>query len=727
MIPAMSDRNSFRRYDLDGAALWFHPASGTHVRCDAPATRHLRRSVPRVVMFGITNACNLACSYCSRDVGRPSTWTVESAGRFLEQLAGEGVLEVAFGGGEPFAFGGFAALLERLHATTALALNVTTNGTLLTESLLRRVGPQLGQVRLSLHDSADWRAAARRLAASPARWGANVIVDDAAVVGLPSLLTELASLGASDVSLLGYVGPDAARHPSAASLARCATIVRESPLPCRVSVCFGRRLGVDRLLADLDGSGDCGAGSDFLTVTPDRRLQACSFQDEALPFVDAADALRRWRAGRGPLSAASPRRGCARQERRERLMGPRGTTGLRVWQAFSGNNSSECHLVARFRDEADAERLLARLTGLPRTEVAPWWELFEREGVAGPYMRYEERHHTYGFEPPESVGVVGRALVAHHDYTLGHMDELAALAWREGAECRTESGGLAFAIRAGDAAEAARLAATPLAPSDSDPSEASVAAHGEFVVGVMSPDYERLAEVRERLERRAGASPLSIEALSCHAGADALHDALTRLDVSVPLRQRLLLSFRGIDSIAAAERFSRTIDDHAFVCFGANVLIDDIGRKRRIALRAHAAGAESTSLEAERVTILTWWSLPRARAGRQGAADPHPLAAVSTKGRAGLDIDRTISAVDARLRPRLRGAARQEFDFEIAHHGWSDLPRSSLTTTEPAVALPMLGALARELDLDTWHRLVEPDHLRLTIQRMLTELRGRRV
>lgn len=69
------------------------------------------------------------------------------------------------GGGEPFAFHGFAELLERLHATTALALNVTTIGTLLTPALLDRVGPLLGQVRLSLHAPIG----APRRAASPRR------------------------------------------------------------------------------------------------------------------------------------------------------------------------------------------------------------------------------------------------------------------------------------------------------------------------------------------------------------------------------------------------------------------------------------------------------------------------------------------------------------------------------------------------------------------------------
>lgn len=732
-MPASPARNTFRRYDLDGAALWFHPATGTHVRVDAPATRHLRRTAPRVVMFGITNACNLTCSYCSRDAGRPSTWTVDGAAALLEDLAAAGALEVAFGGGEPFAFRGFAELLERLHATTVLALNVTTNGTLLTPSLLERVGPLLGQVRLSLHDSADWRAAAHRLAASPARWGANVLIDDAAVAGLPDLLEELHALGASDASLLGYVGPDPARHPSAASLARCAEIVRDSPLPCRASVCFGQRLGVDRLLADLDATGDCGAGADFVTITPDRRLQACSFQDDGLPIADAADLLRRWRQQRSLLDAPSPRRGCARREWHERGAAAPCAPALRVWQAFSGNNSSECHLVARFRDVADAERLLARLTGLPRSEgswhdpdTAPWYELFTQEGIAGPDMKVDRDREGYGFEPPEELGVVGRTLVAHHGETLGHFKELTALAWREGAECRTEVGDLAFAIRAGDAAAAAELAARPLPASEALPWPGHVATHGEFVVGTLRPDFERLAEIRALLERHAGGLPVGFEPLSGRPDAAALQNALMRLGVDVPLRPRLHLAFGWPNGPDAAARFAATIDDHAAVSVGRHVLVDDAGRKRRIALRAHAAGGEASSLEAERLEIESWWSLPRAFVGRRSGAVSHALAMARPNGWVGLDVDKAVATIEARLRPRLRAELQQEFEFAVEWNEPMASLRSRVGTALPMVAWPIVGAVAAELELDAWHRLVEPDQLVLAIWRMLAELRSRR-
>jgi MoaA/NifB/PqqE/SkfB family radical SAM enzyme len=133
LSPSSQARDRFRPYPLDGALLWFQPSSGRCLRVQNERTRSFERRAPRVVMFGITNRCNLSCTFCSRDVARTSAWTVETAARVLRDLERAGTLEVAFGGGEPFAFRGFAELIGQLYDTTRLALNITTNGTLLNE------------------------------------------------------------------------------------------------------------------------------------------------------------------------------------------------------------------------------------------------------------------------------------------------------------------------------------------------------------------------------------------------------------------------------------------------------------------------------------------------------------------------------------------------------------------------------------------------------------------
>jgi hypothetical protein len=61
-----------RRFPLDGALLLFDRDSGLNALCDGPETAELRQIAPRVVQFGITNRCNLACSFCSRDLAAES-------------------------------------------------------------------------------------------------------------------------------------------------------------------------------------------------------------------------------------------------------------------------------------------------------------------------------------------------------------------------------------------------------------------------------------------------------------------------------------------------------------------------------------------------------------------------------------------------------------------------------------------------------------------------------
>jgi len=182
-----------------------------------------------------------------------------------------------------------------VNATTALAQHVTTNGTLIRPTMWSRFAGHFGQVRISIYDEIDWRPAAATLAGRGQRWGANRIVDLAALATLPAQLAELAAHGCCDVSLLAYVGADAARHLDAAGDARLSAIIADSPLPCRISVCFGARLPVPQLRGGDVGDGDCGAGRDFVSITPDRRVQGCSFQDRSLPGATADEILASWR------------------------------------------------------------------------------------------------------------------------------------------------------------------------------------------------------------------------------------------------------------------------------------------------------------------------------------------------------------------------------------------------------------------------------------------------
>lgn len=418
-------RTAWRPHTLDGALLWFQPGTGLSVRIDGPETRALRRRAPRLVLFGITNKCNLACTFCSRDQAAASAWTADSAYDVLAGLARRGTLEVAFGGGEPLAFRGFDDLVERLATTTPLSLHVTSNGTLLTPARLARLRPHLGELRLSLYDDNDWAARLRLLASAPGRYGVNLLLTPARVATLPALLADLARLGCHDVALLSYVGPDPALHLSADDDTRVAAAVAAAPagLRVRLSVCFGDRMHeVPRLFAGVAGDGDCGAGLDFVTLTSDRRLEACSYQRGGLPITSADDVLAAWQARRPELLGPAGARGCARPA------SPRATLpdGVRIWQGFSGNNSGDCVLVGRFADDDAARRTLDELMPgfVPGEKYPqPWLDLLAREGIEVAAFSHA----------PDVLAAVGRNILMHTDMALeDDFAELRTLLWKRG-------------------------------------------------------------------------------------------------------------------------------------------------------------------------------------------------------------------------------------------------------------------------------------------------------
>lgn len=307
-----------RSVPLDGALITFDRRTGVALIAEGDQTRGLVQRAPRVVQMGITNACNFSCDYCSRPLDARSAWTAESAFVFLAEMAEAGTLEVAFGGGEPFAFKGFVGLCERLHRETPLAVSVTTNGSLLTDDVLARLAPVLGQLRLSLHDERDWRAPLAMLARSEVRFGVNLLVTPEVLSRLETVVLEVIERGARDVLLLGYHGPDDRNHLSHAEdavLARSILVLaRATGARLAADVCFGGRLGalpIEKLGARRT---DCGAGRDFVVVTSDRRMRPCSFHHDSISFADADELLELYARGRERWTRAVPERGCARRE-----------------------------------------------------------------------------------------------------------------------------------------------------------------------------------------------------------------------------------------------------------------------------------------------------------------------------------------------------------------------------------------------------------------------------
>ena len=308
-----------RTIPVDRARLHFDPATGRSIREESDATARLRLGAPRVALVGLTDHCDLRCTFCSsaHDTVR---WDEDELFGLLAGLAEAGTLEVAFGGGEPLLYPPFLSLVRRLRGHTALAVHCTTNGRALTPELARALRPLLGELRLSLHRP-DWPDTVDLLAREGLRFGVNHLLTPATLPGLSSDLLELAERACRDVLLLCYLGPDPRHHLSPEQTREAEQQVDAfrqlfgGRVRLALSSCWGARMACVPQIARgqvVWAGTDCGAGRDFVSIGPDGALRPCSFHTSSGPVTTAREVLERWSARPGSWSEPAPARGCAR-------------------------------------------------------------------------------------------------------------------------------------------------------------------------------------------------------------------------------------------------------------------------------------------------------------------------------------------------------------------------------------------------------------------------------
>lgn len=321
----------FRAFPLDGKLLRFDRTTGENQLWTGDETATLRQRAPRVLQVAITNVCNKSCAFCYRPMDAESAWTFDDLMALARVADRWGVLELAFGGGEPTVFPRFAELVRAVWTETGLCPSFTTNGSRLTPALLRSLRGSYGQIQLSIYDDDDYHAVIDLLAAERARFGLNYLVTPARLPTLEADVAAFAARGVRDILLLSYKGRDPALHLTPAQQARfdegvarlhrvlqiasptdvgraaAPQAVRRS-IDLKVDVCWGERLHhTPRLFED----GDCGAGSLFLSITSDRRVLACSFADDGPRLTSPEELPRIWAELRAARPAA-PKPGCAR-------------------------------------------------------------------------------------------------------------------------------------------------------------------------------------------------------------------------------------------------------------------------------------------------------------------------------------------------------------------------------------------------------------------------------
>jgi MoaA/NifB/PqqE/SkfB family radical SAM enzyme len=305
----------WRTLELDGQALFFDRLTGTNVLLENEQTKSLRRKAPRMLQVALTNACNKACSFCYRPLDAGSHFTFDDLVELAKFCDGWGVLELAFGGGEPTLFPRFGELLRTLWSQTGLCANFTTNGLRLKQSgLLREIRGAYGQVQLSVYDEDDTLALVDHLVEERARFGLNYLVTPARVRSLEADVFTFLDRGARDVLFLSYKGTDASLHLSDDECRRfddSLLALHEklgAQIALKVDVCWAGRL---RKAPQLLNQDDCEANVDFLSISSDRKVLSCSFANGGIPFASWPE-LRSIYAGLQGQRVAASSPGCAR-------------------------------------------------------------------------------------------------------------------------------------------------------------------------------------------------------------------------------------------------------------------------------------------------------------------------------------------------------------------------------------------------------------------------------
>lgn len=315
-LPASLEGGEWRALELDGQVLLFDRRTGTNVLVENETTKSLRRTSPRMLQVALTNACNKTCSFCYRPLEAKSRFTFDELvdlARFCDEW---GVIEIAFGGGEPTLFPRFGELLKTIWRETKLCPSFTTNGLRLTKDLLREIRGSYGQLQVSVYEEDDTFAIIDLLVSERARFGLNYLVTPKRVRSLEADVFEFASRGVRDMLFLSYKGDDPSLHLSAKecrifdeSLAKLYSLLgNTNQMSLKVDVCWSKRLVKS---PQLNYTEDCEANVDFLSITSDKRVLSCSFADGGVPFEKLEEIRPIWQSLQSKQVVAESV-GCAR-------------------------------------------------------------------------------------------------------------------------------------------------------------------------------------------------------------------------------------------------------------------------------------------------------------------------------------------------------------------------------------------------------------------------------
>ncbi len=160
-------------------------------------------SAPEMVHLSITNKCNQSCPFCYvRQTG--DDMNTGEIMRLIDTLSEMKVFQVAIGGGEPF-------LRDDLFQIAAycrkkgIVPNITTNGSMLDNSIIEKLTGIVGQINLSVNEcigSTDCTKAISMLKHAGIRVGVNLMVSHKNISLIENTISDLSALNVENIILL---------------------------------------------------------------------------------------------------------------------------------------------------------------------------------------------------------------------------------------------------------------------------------------------------------------------------------------------------------------------------------------------------------------------------------------------------------------------------------------------------------------------------------------------
>lgn len=277
------------RLGPDGVHL-FDRQSGLNVLLDeVTPPKRAWSAAPRQISIAVTNACELACSFCYA----PKTRAVLAVDRLLcwvDELDRAGALGLGFGGGEPTLYKHLPDVCRYAAENTGLAVTMTTHGHRWNADLISRLRGAVNFVRVSVdgvgstyerirgRSFTQLRIALDRIAAD-FQWGMNTVVNEDTVDELDAMALLAAEHGASELLLLPEQPTAGTPGVAQATLNTLERWVLAYPGPLTLATSVDAALGVpiaDALLgerglrsyAHIDASGTARTSSYALSGVP---------------------------------------------------------------------------------------------------------------------------------------------------------------------------------------------------------------------------------------------------------------------------------------------------------------------------------------------------------------------------------------------------------------------------------------------------------------------------